>query len=178
MTTTTSSTIAPRTLVITTLSTLILALLVTVTLVLPAEFGRDPTGIGAYLGLLELTEAGNEPATSASPATTSSGERQFVLNLAPGMGTEFKLVMPAQAELAFAWTTNGAPVYFDQHGEPEGDTSGYFLSYSEGNSTAIRGHLLTRFAGTHGWYWENRSADLMTITLTINGDYPLMEKQH
>ena len=39
----------------TTLITLVAAVIVTVLFVMPAEFGIDPTGVGAKLGLLDLS---------------------------------------------------------------------------------------------------------------------------
>lgn len=160
----------------TTLITLLLAAVVVVCLVLPAEFGRDPSGIGARLGLLDLAA---EPAGSEqAPVSTNDQQRHFSITLGPGMGQEFKVVMPANALMEFEWHTDGAAVYFDQHGDPLGDTSGYFMSYSESSASSMKGRLLTVFAGNHGWYWENRTGNAVTINLSIGGDFPLMEHKH
>jgi hypothetical protein len=38
--------------------------------------------------------------------------------------------------------------------------------------------LTTIFEGTHGWYWKNYSAEAITITLNIKGDYKLIETKN
>lgn len=153
----------------------LMAAIALVVAVLPAEYGIDPTGLGARTGLLVLATT---TATSASEPIESSSatERHFQITLAPGMGQEFKLIMPANAALSYQWQTQGGAVFVDMHGEPEGDTSGYFLSYAETTTSAMQGTLISRFDGHHGWYWENRSPEMITIELLLEGDYPLLEK--
>lgn len=88
---------------------------------------------------------------------------------------EYKLYMDKDATLEYTWETNGEPLFFDFHGEPAGDTSGYFKSYRESTERQASGTLTTPFAGTHGWYWRNDSEQPVTIQLKINGAYQRLD---
>ncbi len=68
---------------------LVAAVVVTVLFVLPAEFGVDPTGIGAKLGLLDLAESA-EPAQSGA----SSGGNTLVEGTWPAIPDEFDFYEP------------------------------------------------------------------------------------
>ena len=68
---------------------LVAAVVVTVLFVLPAEFGVDPTGIGAKLGLLDLAESA-EPAESGA----SSGGNTIVEGTWPAIPEEFDFYEP------------------------------------------------------------------------------------
>ncbi len=65
-------------------------------------------------------------------------------------------------------------LFFDFHGEPKGDTSGYFKSFEVDTSDHTDGSLTTIFAGTHGWYWKNNNDFPVLITLNIAGEYTLI----
>ena len=155
-----------------------LAALVLTTCILPAEYGIDPTGAGKALGLTALSQvqaAPQEEILLAQPTTDrgSKPERQDQVSITvpPGRGLEYKLLMDQYAHLEYDWQTDGTPLYFDFHGEPEGDTTGYFESFAITTSDKMKGSLTTPFAGSHGWYWKNRSGKPVEITLTIKGNY-------
>ena len=62
-------------------------------------------------------------------------------------------------------------MFFDFHGEPDGDATGYFESFKkETNSTSSGKHTAT-FDGTHGWYWKNKTTSPVTIVLNVTGTY-------
>jgi hypothetical protein len=91
--------------------------------------------------------------------------------LAPTEGVEVKLVMEAGAIAEFYWTTNGAVVAYDTHGD--GDSS---ISYEKGRGVADQtGTLTAAFDGNHGWFWRNRTEAPVTITLFVRGDYSEMK---
>lgn len=153
---------------------LVLGSVVAVSVVLPAEYGVDPTGIGRALGLLELSrtpEASVQESEMSRPgAGTSRASTTIVLG--SGEGTEFKLRMREGERASFRWIATGV-VHFDMHGEPAGDSTGYFESYSLGNSDAVEGKFTALFDGTHGWYWRNDSADAVQIDVTVAGAFEL-----
>lgn len=91
--------------------------------------------------------------------------------LAVGAELEFKLKFEKDALLEYAWKTDGAAIFYDFHGEPAGDTTGYFKSYKTDTSTQASGSLSTPFKGTHGWYWKNTSSSPVVITVQTNGAY-------
>jgi len=85
--------------------------------------------------------------------------------------TEYKLYLEKGAALEYQWKTEGDVLFFDFHGEPAGDKSGYFKSYKENTANQASGTLITPFAGTHGWYWKNDTKLPVIITLNIKGAY-------
>lgn len=169
------------------------ALLVTV--VLPAEYGVDPTRVGSLLGLTEMgrikmqlaaeaeaEEAGVQPAAATPPvvaaestgaatsATAAPGVRtdETVLTLAPDQGAEIKLVMDEGARVAFTWTSSGGAVNFDTHADRPGTP---YHGYGKGSEQRVEGELVAAFTGSHGWFWRNRTGEPVTITLQTTGAY-------
>ncbi len=95
------------------------------------------------------------------------------INIPAGKGLEYKLLMDEFVHLEYEWSTDGAELYFDFHGEPKGDTTGYFESFSITTSDKMKGSLTTPFAGAHGWYWKNKTNSPITVTLSTTGDYSI-----
>jgi hypothetical protein len=174
---------------------LAVAAVILVTIVLPAEYGVDPTGIGRVLGLKEMGEikmrlaaeaetaapAANTPAgasaitptaTSApsAPASADTGRSDVTVSvIAPGAAREIKLVMRKDARAMFSWSTDRGVVNYDTHADAPGIR---YHNYAKG--TAIRadsGSLTAAFDGQHGWFWRNRGTDTVTVTLRTRGAY-------
>ena len=149
------------------------ALLVTV--VLPAEYGVDPTRIGSVFGLTEMgrikrqlaVEAASAAATTTNGASAGRSHRTS-LTLEPDEGAEIKMAMGDGAKANFTWSTSGPAVNYDTHGDGQGIT---YHGYSKGTSARETGVLTAAFAGHHGWFWRNRSGERVTITLQTSGDY-------
>ena len=83
---------------------------------------------------------------------------------------EYKLQAVKSASFDYAWKADKGELFFDFHGEPKGDTTGYFKSYSQDTKAAASGSLTTTFEGTHGWYWRNDNLFPVTVTLKFKGD--------
>lgn len=166
-----------------------------VTVVLPAEYGIDPTRIGSVFGLTEmgrikqqlareaeadaaLDEAAAEEQTTviAAPAEQPVGDiapsdvrsDETVFELAPDQGLEIKLVMDEGSTTRFTWRSSGGAINFDTHGDRPGVD---YHGYGRGSSQSETGDLTAAFTGSHGWFWRNRSGEAVTITLTTEGDY-------
>ena len=160
-------------------SALALATVIFVTIVLPAEFQSDPTGVGKLLGLTVLTEEPpvvetTAPVKSQSNAQAQAGEIQedVVTVIVPShRGVEYKFTMNQFAQINYEWTSEGVPLHFDFHGEPKGDTTGYFLSYTLATADEMKGAMTVPFDGVHGWYWKNNSDQPVVVTLKTSGDY-------
>ena len=60
---------------------------------------------------------------------------------------------------------------FDFHGEPEDGPEGFEESYSVGKANVENGTFTAPFNGIHGWFWENRGAEAVTVVLTTSGFY-------
>lgn len=172
-----------------------------VTMVLPAEYGIDPTRVGSVLGLTEMgrikqqlakeAEA-EEQATVASPvaipqpptsnpaavAQASSGP----VSAAAPAGRSDKVVITlapdAAAEIKLVME-EGARVRFawsSSGGKVNYDTHAdrpgvKYHGYDKGSSQRVEGELVAAFTGSHGWFWRNRTGESVTITLETSGAY-------
>lgn len=169
---------------------LLVAGLLLVAVVLPAEYGVDPLGTGARLGLLELGITGQQvdqlnaeaarggPAQGAiivgqdSPFATDT--EQFVLG--PREGIEYKYRLAKGQALLYSWTATG-PVNYELHAEPDGAPRGYAQSYEKKDAQReASGTLTAPFPGIHGWFWENTTDAPVTVTLKSAGFYTLAHK--
>lgn len=170
-----------------TLIALIIGAIVLVTTVLPAEYGIDPTGLGASMGLTALSSANAsepEPAqsdnllmaagTGLSPVRKHNSRFRsdsLSLTLQPNEGTEVKALMHEGERFVFSWEVKDGSVSFDMHGEPPGHAD-TFTSYWKGrNQAAGHGEFVAPFNGTHGWYWHNGGTQPVTLTLDTSGYY-------
>jgi hypothetical protein len=178
----------------------LLALLILFTAVLPAEYGIDPTGLGKKFGLNVLAEQTTQVAKNCPEAAQAQvGDRAKEINtnqasatvtqladvaterndtvtivIPPKKGLEYKFYMERDYALDYSWKTDGKPVYFDFHGEPNGAKNGYFKSYATATDSKASGSLMTPFEGIHGWFWENASDKPITIQLNTKGVYKIM----
>jgi hypothetical protein len=158
-----------------TAAALAIAGLVLTTTVLPAEYGIDPLGAGRALGLLKMTN-GASPAPATAPAgpvaRTSAALRsdEMTVTLAPGEGAEVKALIRKGQHFVFSWSTDGAPVKADMHGEPEHAKANEFTTYwKEPQQTGGRGEFTAGFDGIHGWFWRNKGAQPVTIKVQVTG---------
>ncbi|BFM09781.1 hypothetical protein [Halioxenophilus aromaticivorans] len=159
-----------------TAAALLVGLVVLVTLVWPAEYGLDPTGAGKALGLTALAPASStanaQPDDNAANAEAAlAGQPKTVQLVVPAnSGLEYKMSMVAGAQVDYQWDA-GSRVYVDMHGEPKGDSTGYFKSYTVAKADSMKGSFIAPFAGSHGWYFENDSWEPVEITLQFSGEY-------
>jgi hypothetical protein len=164
-----------RQLLIGTLVALVIAAIVLVVAVLPAEYGIDPIRAGRLLGLTDMAQESDE----ISAQLMHAHERKYlsgrvVISVQPGEGLEYKATLAAGEPLLYSWTVAGGPVYFEFHGEPtEGEwPKDYYRSYQiKEQSNGEHGSFVAPFTGVHGWYWKNLSTEPATITLEASGYY-------
>ncbi len=155
---------------------IIVAIVLLITCILPAEYNIDPTGVGKALGLTTIAQASEKSAN----LVVDLGQQSDVLRsdsieivIPAGKGLEYKLYMEKYGHVTYEWQTDDEALYFDFHGEPAGDTTGYFESYSITTSDNMKGSLTAPFKGSHGWYWKNNSQQDITISLTMQGYYTI-----
>jgi len=162
-------------LIISIVSAACLAFFVLIAFVGPAEYAIDPTGLGKALGLTVLAKpvAQSEKAVLACPTGNALLDWQDIvmITIPAASELEYKFYLDQQAEMAYAWASDGAQLYFDFHGEPAGNKTGYFKSYQETTANKAEGLLVAPFTGTHGWYWQNASSKPVTVTLKTKGQY-------
>ena len=90
---------------------------------------------------------------------------------------EYKLRLAKGAILEYSWQSDKGKLFFDFHGEPKGDTTGYFKSFDKDTNSQSNGSLTAIFEGTHGWYWKNNNPYPVGITLKVNGEYQRLESK-
>lgn len=165
-----------RTLVKASVFAVVLGSIVLTTAILPAEYDIDPTGIGAALGLTQL--ANPAPVEQVKPVVNKSrGEFQEHSNeviIPAGKGLEYKLKADKGAAIRYSWKSSSEALFFDFHGEPKGDTTGYFESYAVSTGSKVKGTFTAPFDGSHGWYWKNNSSAPITVLISTEGHYELI----
>ena len=164
-----------KALLLATIIAITLAVLLYFIVVLPAEYHKDPTGLGGKLGLMALSNPASQLTDVTKPLETKTletREDQQIVKVPPHRGVEYKFNINQFGKIKYEWaTTNGSEVYFDFHGEPEGDTTGFFESYSIASTNEMKGTATVPFKGSHGWYWKNTTDDEVEIELKTSGEY-------
>ncbi|MDC9728439.1 MAG: hypothetical protein PSN04_03785 [Methyloprofundus sp.] len=166
-----------KTIVISSVVASLLAFFILIAFIAPAEYGIDPTGLGDKLGLMALAEKQtlNSKKAVSCPAGELAADWQDIvmITVPPHSGLEYKFFIKKAATISYEWSSNGAALYFDFHGEPKGDTSGYFKSYQLSTLNKASGAQLIPFTGSHGWYWKNNSAEPVQVILKTKGSYKI-----
>lgn len=139
---------------------LLLAIVVLVVFIWPAEYGRDPTGIGNALGITGMsttptqtiqladTVGGNEnlgeitipdfgdpvPLPNPNVQQTADGPpqtRTMTVELAEGGETEVKTVLRENQVITYSWTVDDGVVYSDFHGHTPEFGEDFWVRYQE-----------------------------------------------
>ncbi len=163
-----------KSLIIATALAVFLATLILISAVLPAEYGIDPTGIGKMTGLTTLSAQREDivdPIIISCKEQLTQWTDSTTIVVPVHSDLEYKFHLLKDATLDYSWTTNGANVYFDLHGAPKGDKTGYFKSFKVSTENQSNGTLRAEFEGPHGWYWENKTQSPITIILNTKGSY-------
>jgi hypothetical protein len=153
-----------------------LAAVIFVTIVLPSEYNIDPTGVGNALGLtvLAATAAEYEAGVPDLTATPGYREDQTMITVPANSGLEYKFHLQQYGNLIYTWSSEESDLYFDLHGEPQGDTTGYFESFAAATGRKMKGSITVPFTGSHGWYWRNDSAEDVVVSLETQGNYEII----
>ena len=157
----------PRSITVTLGASVVVASLALVLFVLPAEFGIDPTGAGEKMGIAGMSGY-SVSALSKEPASYTEDYIEFLL--APFESIEYKYTLDAGQSMVYSWTAQ-AEVVFDFHSEQAGTDPEDAVSFSVGRGSADHGTYVAPFAGIHGWFWENRGQEDVTVKLKTTGFY-------
>ena len=149
----TAAAASPRRIALAAVGALLVAGLLLVGVVLPAERGFDPLGTGAALGLLGLAQ--ERPVTLR---TEEYRPDQAELVIGPSGWLEYTYRIEEGASMLFSWQATGALSY-NFHSAPDGAPPGYAESFDAQDSDRAHGAYTAPFTGVHGWYWENPTAE-------------------
>jgi hypothetical protein len=163
---------------------LLVAGILLVAAVLPAEFDVDPLGVGRLLGLtaigdvqkgIQAFEASRGASASGAPIVAAQARpfqnETVEFKIAPRQFMEYKYRLDKGEALLYSWKAT-TDVNYEFHAEPDGAPQGYAESYEKKNAVgSAAGTLLAPFSGIHGWYWENPTDAEITVTLTAAGFY-------
>jgi hypothetical protein len=179
-------------LILATLGALVLAALVVLGAILPAEFDRDPLGVGRLSGLSRLW-APEDRQVAASEGVARAREydtafRTDVVEIPLGdflagaerSELEYKVRMRKDATLIYAWEVVGATeprdFHFDQHGHttPKPGEAMTVATYKQAFGVKQQGALTAPFDGIQGWQFSNSSEKPVVVRLRLAGFYELI----
>ena len=142
------------------------AVTILITMILPAEFGIDPTGLGKAAGLMKLNAStpvrtleihniigdantfknikvadAGEPTPLPNPGVyqshTEPAQTYTVqVTLKEGEQTEIKTIIKQGRVFTYAWSTSGPGPYVDFHGHDSAISEDFFVRYNEADSLA------------------------------------------
>jgi hypothetical protein len=147
---------------------LAIALLVLVTVIWPAEYGRDPTGIGSLLGIEGMSAPANqtieivdivggnevlreveipdfgEPVPLPNPGvaqieTTPPSRREMDVELGVNGETEVKAELREGKVIVYEWSVDDGLVYSDFHGHTPEFGEDFWVRYKEDQRGASSG---------------------------------------
>jgi len=178
----------------------VVGLVLTVCVIMPAEYRKDPTGFGKLTGLIALAtptvaRPAADPATAdakgdgkatTTPALTTNAwfyPNEFrtdtvKITLGPDGELEYKVAMKAGGSMVYSWSVDQGTIYYDFHGEPSNDPKNATRYREEQETTKSNGTFVAPFEGIHGWFWLNLTGKPQVVTLKMSGYYELhkMEK--
>jgi hypothetical protein len=159
--------------------------------ILPAEFNRDPLGIGKLTGIARLwapEEKAFSGGAGASPAYSSGAPIQRTVYEIPlgaegwdEAALEIKVGMTAGQTMIYRWEVlpqgdgQTAPLEFDFHGHTLEDGEAMTVAeFRKDRALSDTGGLSAPFDGIHGWYFKNHSPDPVTVRLVVEGFYTVI----
>ena len=163
-----------KTLIVCSIWATVLAAIMVVTVILPAEYNIDPTKIGGMLGLTNLAQQQESSSVTSSQDEIEYTQEVIEVTVPAGKGIEYKFYVKQFHKMRYEWLTDGEPLYFDLHGEPEGDTTDYFESYAIATLSEMKGSFTAPFDGSHGWYRNNTSDKPVAVQLFVDGQFTVI----
>ena len=164
---------------------LMVAIILLFCVVLPAEYGVDPTGVGNFLGLKKMGEIKvslqkeskqQEVLITQNNVETISAKKEDLLKetktftLENNAAFELKADMNKGQILEYKWKSDGGKINFDVHGDSK-ELKIKYHRYEKGSVKIKEGIIKADFDGSHGWFWRNRSGKTVVITIEISGQY-------
>jgi hypothetical protein len=160
--------------------------------IMPAEYNRDPLGLGQLTGLDRLwappeVEFDLNAANVTYAHEYPSGFRSDTIEIPLASGDdryrgnelEYKVRMEEGGTLIYEWEVldidNPEEFYYDFHGHTtvEGEEM-TVATYKQDTAASAAGSLIAPFDGVHGWYYQNQSVNPVIVRLKVSGFYDLI----
>ncbi len=91
--------------------------------------------------------------------------------LAPGEGMEYKYRLEKGAGMLYSWTASGL-LHYEMHSVPDGAPKEFAETFDkQDDRMSAHGTYTAPFPGIHGWYWQNRTKQPVTLKMTTTGFY-------
>jgi hypothetical protein len=180
-------------LVLAVAATAALAALIVLGAILPAEFNRDPLGLGRLSGLSRLWAPADQTVDARRDGAARAREydipfRTDVIEIPLGdflagadrSELEYKVRMKKDATLIYAWevtgTTEPRDFHYDQHGHttPAPGQAMTVATYRQAFGLKQQGALTAPFDGIQGWQFSNSSERPVVVRLRLAGFYELI----
>jgi hypothetical protein len=181
---------------------LILGLIIFLTIILPAEYAVDPTGIGKKIGLQEMGIIKKELAEEAEAdreldkikkddssflnnffnifisKAMAQGHKEWKDNvnfvIKSGKTAELKFTLLKGQSFEYAVIAEGGLINFDLHGHGKTKSK----TYEKGRgSNGSEGKIVVDFDGEYGWFFRNRDKKDISITINLWGDYSNLKEK-
>lgn len=171
----------------------VLAVLIVLGAILPAEFNRDPLGVGRLSGLSRLWAPDDRTVDAKAGGVARAREydipfRSDLIEIPLGdflagaekSELEYKVRMKKDATLIYAWEVVGTAeprdFHFDQHGHttPTPGQPMTVATYRQAFGLKQQGALTAPFDGIQGWQFSNSSEKPVVVKLRLSGFYELI----
>jgi hypothetical protein len=105
----------------------------------------------------------------AQPGTYKQDAVEF--HLVPGEGMEYKYRLEKGAGMLYSWTASGL-LHYEMHSVPDGAPKEFAETFDkQDDRMSAHGTYTAPFLGIHGWYWQNRTKEPVTLKMTTTGFY-------
>ena len=160
--------------------------------IMPAEYNRDPLGLGELSGLSRLwapPEVEFDLAATSVPYNHeyATGFRSDTIEIPLRSGDdrmrgnelEYKVRMAEGQTLIYEWEVldieNPEEFYYDFHGHTVVENEEMTVAtYKQALGSSAAGSLIAPFDGVHGWYFQNQSVGPVVVRLRVSGFYELI----
>ncbi len=164
----TSETVSNKKILTASVIAVIVAAILLITAILPAEFDLDPLGTGKLLGISGMSSEETMVGV-VNQQSDDYHQDSYTVKLLPYEFIEYKYRLEAGGTMVFNWQATGE-VKFDLHAEKDGiDPEEYSPSFDQRQSAGEKGSYTAPFGGIHGWYFRNDNSEPVTVTLNSVG---------
>ena len=180
-------------LIAATLAAAAVAALIVLGAILPAEFHKDPIGLGKLTGLSRLWAPDDKKVDPSAAGVARAREYDIAfrtdtveiplggfLDGADKSELEYKVRMKKDATLTYSWEVTGLSsprdFQFDQHGHttPKAGEGMTVATYRQGFGLKQQGALTAPFDGIQGWLFSNQADGRAVVHLKLAGFYELI----